>query len=819
MQTLVQDLRYGLRALRKSPGFALSAVLVLALGIGANTAIFSVVNAVLLRPLPFHDPERLVQIWHVPPQKSFPGMTEFAVSPANYFDWQAQNHVFQKMAIYGYGSFNLTGSGEPVSVSARRVSASFFPVLEVQPMLGRVFSQEEDRPGHNHVAILNESFWRSQFGADPQIVGKTITLDGEAYTVVGVMAAKFEYPPASDPADSAKLWVPFGMTDQERAVRGNHNDAVIARLRDGVSLEQAQAEMNTISLRLQKEYPADDNGWGAVVKPTRDDLVGDVRPALLVLLGAVAFVLLIACANVANLVLARTISRQKEIAVRAALGATRRQIVKQVLAETVLLSIIGAALGLILAHFGLKATVAMVASRLPRASGIGLDLWVLLFTLGVAVLSGFISGLWPAYRLSNVNVNYALKQGSRTSSDAAGHGTRGALVIVEVALSLMLLIGAGLMIRSLWMLRNVNPGFDPHNVLALVPSISRTTFPNPQQEFAFADQVLQRIRALPGVKAAGTLDALPLEGGSTQPVAIEGRPVQQMADQPEVAVRVISPGLLHAMSIPLLRGRDFGEQDKAGNPGTILISQSMANRFWPNEDPIGKHLTLTFFPGISREIVGVVGDVKNDGLDAKQPSPTIYTPLAQLIPPQGEKWRSYPMWVVVKTSSDPRLQVSAVRDVIHDVNASLPVRDVTILQDFVANSLSQQRFNMVLLACFACLALVLAAIGIYSVLAYSVRRRVREIGIRMALGAQIGDVLRLVVSEGMKPTLIGLGIGIAGALALGRVLSSMIYGIKATDLATFASVAVILLGVGLLASLLPAYRATRIEPVRTLREE
>jgi putative ABC transport system permease protein len=819
MHTLLQDFRYGLRTLRKSRGFAAAAVLVLALGIGANTAIFSVVNSVLLRPLPFPHPEQLVQVWHTPPQTSFPGMKEFAVSAANYLDWAADNHVFQRIAIYTWSSFNLTGTGEPQFVNARRVSSSFFPLLQAQPMLGRVFSPEEDQPGHDHVVVLNESFWRNQFGADRNIVGRDLTLDGAAYRVIGVMPAKFQFPISSDPANSAKLWAPLAMTDRERAVRGEHHYAVIGRLREGISVQQAQAEMDTISHRLEQAYPADDKGWGAVVKPLREELVGDVRTPLLVLLGAVALVLLIACANVANLVLARTLSRQKEIAVRTALGASRGRLIRGVISETVVLSLTGGVLGLLIAHFGVKLIVAFLAAKLPRASDIGVDGWVLAFTIAVSLLAGMLAGLLPAVRLSNVNVNEALKQGNRTSSDAAGNRTRGLLVISEVALSLMLLIGAGLLIRTLWMLRNVDPGLDPRNVLALTPSIPATAYPQPAQEIAFYRQLLEKVDAIPGIMSAGAIDSLPLSGGSNQPIQIEGRPVQAMADQPEVAVRVISPGYLHAMRIPLIRGRDFGGQDTSDSVGTVLISQSLAQRFWPNEDPVGKHLTMTFFPGKVRKIVGIVGDVKDRGLDSAEPEATLYTPLGQLAPSATAAWRSFPLWIVVRTQSEPTTVTSAVINAVHQLNPELPIVDVTTMENFVAESLSQQRFNMLLLAVFAGVALLLAAVGIYSVLAYTVRRRIREIGIRMALGAQTSDVVGMVIAEGMKPTFIGLAIGLAGALVFGRFVSSLIYGVKPGDIPTFATVSLVLVAVAFLASVVPAYRATRVQPVSTLREE
>jgi predicted permease len=819
MQSLLQELRYGIRTLNRSRGFAIAAILVLALGIGANTAIFSVVNAVLLRPLAFPQPDQLVQIWHTPPQTSFPGIKKFSVSAANYLDWAAQNHAFQQISIYSWAHYNLTGKGEPQFVSARGVSSEFFSVLQAQPMIGRVFSRDEDQPGHNHVAILSENFWRNQFGADPGIVGQDISLDGSAYRVIGVMPSKFQFPITSDPVDAAKLWTPLAMTDQERAVRGEHHYLVIGRLKPGVSVREAQAEMDTISRRLEQAYPADDKGWGAVVKPLSEELTGKVRTPLLVLLGAVALVLLIACANVANLVLARIVSRQKEIAVRSALGASRIRLLRQVVCETVVLSVVGGLLGLLIAHFGVKLIVVSLASKLPRASAIAVDGSVLAFTLAVSFAAGILAGLVPAFRLSNVNVSEALKQGTRTSSDAGGNRTRGMLVVSEVALSLMLLVGAGLLIRTLWALRKVDPGFDPHNVVAVIPSVSRTTFPQPTQEIAFYQQLADKVKVLPGVESAAVIDDLPLNGGSNQPIQIEGRPVQAMADQPEVAVRMGSSGYFHTMHIPLLRGRDFGDQDTANSPGTIIISQSLAQRFWPNEDPVGKRLTLTFVPGKIREIVGVVGDIKDRGLDSAEPAAMLYVPLAQLAFPPNVAWRSFPLWLMVRAHSDAASITPAAINAIHQLNAEMPIVDVITMDDFIATSLSQQRFNMLLLAVFAGIALLLAAIGIYSVLAYTVRRRVREIGIRMALGAQTWDVVQMVVSEGMKPTAIGIAIGVAGALALGRFISSLIYGVKATDLGTFTAVSLGLVFVSFLASVIPAYRAARVEPVSSLRDE
>ncbi len=813
MKTLLHDLRFGFRMLRKAPGFTMVAVVVLALGIGANTAIFSVVNAILLRPLPFQDPERLVQVWHVPPPKSFPGMARFSVSPANYLDWERQNHVFENTAIYGYRTYSMTGSGEPESVSAIGVSPNFFRVLRIQPSLGRVFLLEENQNGRGRVAVLSQSFWQTHFASDPNIVGRSISLDSLSFTVVGVIPSKSAFPTSSDPKSQPQLWTPLAWTDAERAIRGNHNYQVIARLKPGADVKQSQAEMNTISARLEQEYPSDDKGWGATVVPLRDQLVGDVRPALMVLLGAVGFVLLIACANVANLVLVKTLARQKEIAIRTALGASSVRVARQILSEVLLLALTGGALGLACANFGVKLIVAFLAQSLPRTTDITVDGWVLAFTLAVSVLTGVVAGLLPAVRASKTNLNDSLKLGlGRTDADSGGNRTRSVLVISEVALSLVLLIGAGLMIRTLSRLRNVDPGLDPHNVLTVLFALSSTKYDKPVQQIAFYDQLLQRVRSLPGVASAGAIDSLPLEnGGSTQPIAVDGHPALAMSEQPEVAVRVVEPGFFETMRIPFFEGRALSSADTADRPSVIVISQSMAKRFWPGENPIGKRLTMSFSPEKSREVVGVVGDVKGDGLDVLDPVATLYAPLAQQPTPY--------MSLVVRTSSPPNTLVSAVSGAVHEVDRQQPALDVITMDEMVANSLSHQRFNMLLLSAFSGLALLLAVIGIYSVLAYSVRRRMREIGVRMALGAQRGDILRMILGQGTRLALIGAGIGIAAALGLTRLMSSQLFGVTATDPVTFVSVAALIVLVALLACYIPARRATRVDPMIALRYE
>jgi len=814
MNGLIQDFRYALRQLRKSPGFAAVAVITLALGIGFNTAIFSVVNAVLLRPLAFADASRLVRIWHVPPEKSFPGMTTFPVSAANYLDWERQTQVFDHMAIYSYHGFTVTGGDKPEQLSAGAVSSGFFATLGVQPMVGRVLSPEEDQPGRSHVVVLSYRLWQEHFGGNPGIVGHDINLDGQPYLVAGVMPSNFQFP------DFAKMWTPMAWTDQERAVRGEHHSIVIARLKPGVDLNRAQAEMNTISDRLQQQYPDDDKGWGAVVVPMQQDLVSDVRPALLVLLGAVAFVLLIACVNVANLALAKTFSRQKEIAIRTALGATSARILRQILTETVLLALAGGALGLAFAHFAVRFIVAFLADKLPHSIEVGLDSKVLIFTAVISVVTGIVAGVLPAWRLTRRDVNQALKQGlGRTDADAGGHRTRSVLVVSEVALSLILLIGAGLMIRSFQNLRNVNPGFDSRQVLTMSVMVSRAKFPSPDQAISFFDRVLQRVRSLPGVESAAVIDNIPLTGGSHQPIAIEGRPVVPMSEQPEVDVRLVSAGYMSAMHIPTLRGRGLSDTDVAGRPAVVLVSESMARQFWPGEDPVGKRLTLTFYPEAIREVVGVVGDVKLDSLDEMRPSATLYFPLDQVSVPAAGGWRSFPMTLLVRSRSGSGELASAVSNAVHEADRDIPLVDISTMDELVENSLSQQRFNMLLLGAFAALALLLAAVGIYSVLSYSVKRSVREIGIRLALGAPVGEVLRMVVFEAMKPTLLGVAIGTAGALALGRVLSSLIFGVRPTDPLTFVAVAALLAAVALVASIVPAYRATKVDPMVALRYE
>jgi predicted permease len=815
VESLLQDGRYGLRMMQRNPGFTFVVVLTLALGIGANTAIFSVVNAVLLRPLPFAEPSRLARVWHVPPARSFPGMTRFAVSAANYLDWRDQNHVFENMAIYTGASFTLTGRGEPESLTSIPVSPNFFTVLGVQPLLGRTFSPDEDQPGRCNVAILTYGFWLTRFGGDKNIIGQNITLNRESYQVIGVMGPAAYFPEAGQ-----KIWTPLAWTDKEKVVRGEHHFGVIARLRSGVRFDQAQAEMDAISLRLAGQYPGDNAGWGAVVIPMQQDLVGNVRSALIILLSAVAFVLVIACANVANMILARSLSRRKEAAVRSALGASSRRLLQQVLVETTMFALAGGLAGTAVAAWSIKLIVHLLAEKLPRAVEIGLDLPVFAFALVVAVATGILAGLIPAWRLMKTDLNESLKESDRAGTDPGSNRARSLLAGAEVALAVVLMAGAGLMIRSLALLAHVDPGFDVHQAVAMKLPAAQTRFPQPRQQVAFFNQVVSRVRSLPGVESAAVIDDLPLGGnGSHQPVMIEGRSALPMSEQPEVEVRSISTGYLSAMRVPLLRGRDLAESDNGDAPGVVLISQSMATRLWPNEDPLGKHLTLSFFPEKVREVVGMVGDVKQDTLADNDAKPTLYSPLNQLSVPLLGGWRSFGMTLVVRTASEQAGLIPAVTRAVHEVDAGQPVDKAASLQEFVGETLTEQRFNTMMLAGFAGMALFLAALGTYSVLSYAVKRRVREIGIRMALGARPADVLRLVMGQGARLVLLGAAAGLLIAFFMTRLLADLLFSVKPTDPLTFLGVALLLCFVGLLACYGPARRATRVDPNVALRHE
>jgi putative ABC transport system permease protein len=803
IRTLAADLHYSLRVLRRTPSFALAVVAVLALGIGANTAIFSIVNTVLLRPLPFDEPDRLVRLFHVPPQATFPGMPRFSVSAANFYDWKRDARLFEGMALYRFRPFTLTGGGRAEAVVAGAVGDGFFDILHARPLLGRVFLSEEDSPELGHVVVLSNGFWKSHFGGAPDAIGRTLILDSEPYTVVGVMPPAFSI--ASWSIGHREIWVPVAYKQADRAVRDNHNDAVIARLKPGISVAQADAEMRDISLRLEREYPKENTGWGATVVPLQELLVGDVRTSLIMLLAAVALVLLIACANVGNLLFARALGRRSELAIRTALGAGRARVFQQLVIEAVTLAVAGGIVGLVLARFSLAAGGTLLAGQIPRADEITVDARVIGFAFGISVLTGVLAGILPAIRAGRTDLNDALKEGGRSDAGGVGLRTRRMLIVCEVALSLVLLTGAGVMIRSLLALQHVDAGFDPRNVLTLQVSLPETRYKTPSQITAFFDGALQRIRALPGVQETAVIDDLPLAGGSQQPIVIDGRAELLPRDQPTVAVRKITPGYLRAMRVPLLRGRDFAADDV----NAMLVSGAAAKLLWGDVDPVGRQARLPLeSKTVVQTIVGVVGDIREAGL-SENPVATVY---------EYTRERSWSrLAIVVRTSVPPLSLAQAATGAVHAIDPEQPVEEVRTMEDVRDDTLTSQRFSALLLGLFASVALVLASVGIYSVLSYIVHGRSREIGIRAALGAKSGDVVRLVVVEGMTPALIGIVAGAVAALAAGPLMAKLVFGVSASDPLTLAVVSVLLVTVALLASLVPAYRASRLDPAEVLR--
>jgi len=802
---LWQDLRYGLRMLLKNPGFTAVAVIALALGIGANSAIFSVVNTVLLRPLPYKNPERLVMVWEDNSKQGFPRDTP---SPANFMDWRDQNHVFESIAALVEISFNLTGAGEPERIDGQRVSASLFSLLGVEPQLGRAFRAEEDQPGGNHVVIISHGLWQRRFGSDPGIVGKPINLNGESFTVVGVMPRTFQFPTRRD-----QLWVPIAFNAKEAGERGNHYLEVIARMKPGVTLQQAQAEMTTIATRLQQQYPETNTSIGAVVTPLHEHVVGDIKPALLVLLGAVAFVLLIACANVANLLLARAAVRQKEIALRLALGAGRARLIRQFLTESVLLAALGGGVGLLLAVVGLNVLKRFIPPNISQAHAIAIDAKVLIFTVLVSLVTGLIFGLAPATQAANFNLNDTLKESGRDSAAGSrGNRIRGLLVISEVAVSFILLIGAGLLINSFLHLRNVDPGFRAERALTMKIVLPETRYADKEQRGIFYRELIRRVETLPGVISAAVATNLPLtETGNSVGVSIEGRADPAPDRVPIVITRIISPRYFETMGIPLLKGRAFAEEDKAESPAVVVLSETTARKFWPGEDALGKHIKIgpTNSPNRWLTVVGVVKDVRQFEL-VVEPKPQMYLPFTQanFFEPRA---------LVVKTNLEPLSLAATVRKTVWEIDKDQPVSDIASMENIVSESVARQRFSMLLLGIFAGLALVLAAVGIYGVMSYSVAQRTREIGIRMALGAQRADVLKLTIGQGLKLVVTGVAFGLAAAVIMTRLMSSLLFGVSATDPMTFVTISFVLVSVAVLASYIPALRATRVDPMFALR--
>ncbi|HEU0207376.1 MAG TPA: ABC transporter permease [Candidatus Udaeobacter sp.] len=806
---LMQDVRYALRMLAKNPAFTAIAVVALALGIGANSAIFSVVDAVLLRPLPFKNPQQLVMLWENAAHLGFPKNTP---SPANFLDWQKQARSFTGMAATVERSFNLTGVGEPERLDGRRVSANLFDLLGVSALLGRTFVPEDDRPGA-HVMLLSYSLWQRRFGSDPSVIGRALTLNGESYTVVGVMPQFVQLPGFENRND--QLWVPIAFPQDEAAQRGNHFLDVIARLKPDVTLKKAQAEMDTIAARLAQQYPDENTRIGAVVVPVHEQVVGDIKPALLVLLGAVAFVLLIACANVANLLLARAAVRQKEIALRLALGASRSRLTRQFLTESVVLAFFGAGLGLLLAIAGIHILRTFVPATISQVQTIGINGSVLIFTAAVAVLTGIAFGLAPAIHGSHLNLNDSLKEGGRDAAGGSkGNRARSVLVAGEVAVSFVLLIGAGLLINSFFHLRNLDPGFRADHLLAMKVDLSEVKYPDRERRAAFFDEVIRRVRALPGVQSAAVADNLPLTyDGDSMMISVEGIPDPPPDQRPDVIYRVIGPNYFRTMGIPIVRGRDFTDQDKVDSRDAVVISEKTARHFWPGEDPIGKRLK----PGSSmskapwREVIGVVKDVRQNSLIAPAKMEMYFTYRQIKNVPANA--------LVVQTAIEPMSLAASVRNTIWSVDKDQTVADIDTMDHIVAQAVARQRFSMVLLGLFAILALLLASVGIYGVMSYSVAQRTREIGIRIALGARRGDVLQMTVAQGLKLVGAGMLLGLIAAFLLTRVLATLLFGVSPTDPITFAGISMVLLTVAILASYVPALRATKVDPIIALRAQ
>lgn len=809
LETLWQDIRFGARKLRKNPGFTVVAVLTLALGIGANTAIFSAVNSVLLRPLPYQNPDELVMVWETAPKLGFPRNN---VAPANFIDWRDQNRVFAQIAAYGGNSVSLTGRGEPERIEGMRVSAGLFPLLGVTPLLGRVFTEEEDRPGARNVVVLSHGLWQRRFGGDPGAVGQSLTLNDTPHTVVGVMPAHFRFP-----GREQELWVPMAFEPEEAAGRGDHYLTVVARLKPGVPLRQAQAEMDAIATRLQEQYPQTNTGQGVALVPLHEEFAGNVRKPLLLLLGVVGFVLLIACANVTNLLLARAAARQKELTIRSALGASRLRLMRQLLTESLLLSALGGVAGTLLGVWAVGLLDSLVPDSLAEAHGIAVDWRVLSFAIAVSLLTGVVFGLLPALQPSKSKLTEALKEGGRGGEGGESRGRlRGALVVAEIALSLVLLAGAGLMIRSFYRLANVDPGFHPGGTLTMRMELSGGKYGDPVKRRAFYDRLLQQAQSLPGVKSAGVITQLPLTTqGLHFSFSLEGQPPLPSGDLPQAAFRVISQDYFRAMGIPLLRGRSFTPQDTADAQAVVVINRTMAERFWPGQDALGRRFKIGSADSQNpwAVIVGVVGDVRQTSL-YQELTPEMYVTYLQ-----DRRFFAIPRDLVLRMDGNPLSMAPAVRGEIWKLDKDLPLFRVQTMEQVLSLATAGQRFNMLLLSIFAALSLTLATIGVYGVMSYATAQRTHEIGIRMALGARTRDVLRLVIGRGLLLILIGVAVGLAGAFGLTRLMSGLLFGVSATDPLTFTLITLLLTAVSLLACYLPARRATRVDPLVALRYE
>jgi putative ABC transport system permease protein len=812
LEQLVQDIRFGLRMLRKSPGFTIVAAGILALAIGANTAIFSAVYALLLRPLPYANPQQLVVVFGANLKE---GVKETGIPYLDFDELRAQNHVFSETAATAGHSLTLTGAGDPAEVKTEVVTPEYFSLLDVKPLLGRTFLSEDGRRGAAPVVMLSENLWRDRLGADPRILGKSITLDKRPFTVVGVMPGTFRSPVfIEDPRD---IWIPMvqdPLFSGLMTLRNRPGFGILARLRPGTPGAQAQAEMDAIAARLATEWPAEDSGWTIGVVPLQKEIAGNVKTALLVLLGSVGTVLLIACVNIANLFLTRATTRAREMGIRVALGAGRNRIVRQLLTESVVLGLVGGTLGVFLAYGGVRELNSLLPSGFPRVRDIRIDGWVLGFALLLSVGAGVVFGVAPGFFAAGSDVQASLKEGSsHTGKGGVRRRTRNLLAVAEVALAMVLLVAAGLLIRSFATLTSVHPGFDADHLLKAEVSLPQFEYSTPQQWTAFSNELLTRIQTEPGMQNSAIAVPLPLADGPVNlGFEIEGNPVVRPGTSRTADYVAVSPGYFRVMQIPLLRGRLFSEQDAMPAPRVTLISEALARLYFPNQDPIGKRMTFGFPPKgkTSREIVGIVGDVRDVSLH-QEPGPMMYVPYAQA-----------PFWgavVVARTTLSTSSAANTIRQDVRSIDKDLPVTDIESMIDALSASVAQPRFGMFLLSLFGALALILAAAGIFGVISYSVSSRTREVGIRVALGAARGKILQLILSESAKLVLLGLALGIGGAIALGRFLRSLLFEVRPTDPLTFAAVAILLALVTLAAAYVPARRAMRVDPMVALRHE
>jgi putative ABC transport system permease protein len=811
MQTFLQDLRYGVRMLVRNPGFSIAAILALVLGIGANTAIFSVVNALLLRALPYKNPESLVIIQSTNQKKPDP---DSSVSFPDFNDWKDQNQVFEGLATFRGRGYTLTGIGDPERFRGGRVSAEFFDLLGIQPVLGRAFQDQDNRPESPRTVMLSSGLWQRRFGGDASLVNQTLTLDGESYTVIGILPSTFNFP---FDVDGAEMWTPaiFDGLDLMQQ-RGAHFMKAIGRLKPGIAIETAQDDMETIVSRLAEQYPGENSGRGIQLTLLRNQFVGEgMRRALLILFAAVGFVLLIACSNVANLLLARATTRAKEISIRAALGATRARLARQMLTESVLLSVIGGGLGILLALWGVELLIKFSPANMPHLDQIQVDRWVLGFSLLLSILTGIIFGLAPTWKISRFDLNKSLKESGRGTSDSFSRNRlRQTLVVSQIAVSLLLLIGAGLTLKSFLRLQQVNPGFDASNVLTTQISLPSSKYPEGQQAVNFFHQVIGKIETLPGVEAVGGITYSPLSNNNTNTgFTIEKHPVEE-GQEPIVMVRAVTPGYFQAMRIPIKQGRRFNEYDSRGRTGVAIINETLGQRYWADENPIGQRITLNLNidddEPTNWEIVGVMGDVKHTSIDSA-PHPEVW------IPHDQQAWRG--LTLAIRTTTNPTSLATAIRNAVLSVNRDQPISSIQPMEKLVTDSIAQSRFYAILLGIFAGLALMLASIGIYGVMSYTINQRTQEIGIRLALGAQHPDVLKLVVGQGMMLAAIGLAIGILAAVGLTRLMTSLLFEVSATDPTIFIFNTLLLICVALVACYFPARRATSVDPMVALRNE